>query len=209
MDKRRGPRSVAEFRAVADKHLATYTDPARTYAFATYDQAAIHDGPITAADVLMANLLSLRLGWREVTPVFVEVDGQPTPLRRSLDDALDEARGLPALEECTEEQAAMPRLAHANWMAWGHPRDGRKRAWTEVTVSKVLHRLSPNIPIVDSVVGKFYGVKGGAVFRQRLRQDLIANRGWLEELAAQYQVRGQPMALTRVADIVIWMELRR
>jgi hypothetical protein len=199
---------VAELRDIADDRLAKYTDVAGRYPFATYDQTPIHDGPITAADVLMANLLSLRLDWRNVVPVFAEVEGERTPLRNALDAALEEARGLPALEECTEEQAAMPKLAHANWMAWEYPREGPKRAWTKVTVSKVLHRLAPNIPLVDSVVCRFYGVSGGVDFRQMLRNDLIANRDWLGELAQRYEVREQPMALTRVADIVIWMEKR-
>ena len=54
---------------VAAEYLDEFTDPSEHYAFATYDQAAVHDGPLTAAGFLMANLLSLQLGWRDVIPL--------------------------------------------------------------------------------------------------------------------------------------------
>jgi hypothetical protein len=65
-------RSISEFRSDPRLRdfLNTYTHPDGEYAFATYDQSAIHDGPLTAADILMANLLSLRLTWQDVTPLF-------------------------------------------------------------------------------------------------------------------------------------------
>src|SRR5215470_8622793 len=69
---RRRPRSLSELRPGAEKHLDGFTDPTKLYAFATYDRAEVHEGPLTAADVLMANLLSLRLGWRDVIPLFTE-----------------------------------------------------------------------------------------------------------------------------------------
>src|SRR2546425_761347 len=112
-------------------YLDHYTDPARPYAYATYDQAAAHDGPITATDVLMVNLLSLRFSWREVLPLFT-----------TLDD------------------------------------------------SRVL---------TSSATHKPYDV------RQQMRADIIANREWMEALAPRSPVRGGPMPLTRMADILIWM----
>jgi hypothetical protein len=50
----------------------------------------------------MANLLSLKLGWRDVTPLFAAGNTPPVRLRQALDAALTEARGLPALFTSTE-----------------------------------------------------------------------------------------------------------
>ncbi|TWD73128.1 hypothetical protein FB561_7013 [Kribbella amoyensis] len=202
MGRNKQPRSVGELKDSAERHLKEYTDPTKSYAFRTYDEAAIHTDELTPADVLMANLLSLRLTWREVTPLFAEGSGPSQELRLALDDALAEARDLPPLEDCTVEQAAMPALRTANDLTAKVPR------WTMVTVSKVLHRLAPTVPIIDSSIRAFYGSEHGGELRQRIRADLIANRAWLSDLAVEFPVRKQPMALTRVADIVIWMDSR-
>lgn len=194
-----------QFRSRAASYLDHYTDPLRPYAYATYDQAPIHDGPVTASDVLMVNLLSLSFTWREVLPLFTAADDQYTRLRRMLDAALDEARALPALEDCTEEQASMPALRDVNEYAMRiRPTSGRN-LWGRVAVSKVLHRLSPNIPLVDSRVLTFYATAYAGDVRQLMRADIIANREWMTELAPRYPVRGAPMPLTRMADILIWM----
>src|SRR5215468_4084241 len=97
---RRSPRSIAELRLAAVAYLDEFTDPRGSYAYMTYDQSAVHMGPITAADVLMANLLGLKLGWRDVIPLFAADDTPPARLRQALDAALTEARSLPALEDC-------------------------------------------------------------------------------------------------------------
>jgi len=206
---RQRPRSVAELRPVADQYLHAYTDPAGPYAFVTYDLAEVHDGPLTASDVLMANLLGLRLGWRDVVPLFADNDSAPSRLRRALDAALAEARNLPPLEDCDDTQVEMPALRMANELAYLTLFPGRsKRPWTAVTVSKVLHRLSRNVPLVDSTVKKFYGSQWAGTLRKAIRDDLDQNRGWLAELAAQHDARGQPMPLTRSADILIWMDAK-
>jgi uncharacterized protein DUF6308 len=204
---RRSPRSLAELRPTAQEHLDRYTDPAGSYAFATYDQAEVHDGPITAADVLMANLLSLQLGWRDVIPLFADTDSPQCHLRHALNAVLVEARALPALEDCDDVQIEMPALRRANELAHQTSFPGRKRSrWTAVTVSKVLHRLARNVPLVDSTVRSFYRSGYAGVIRKLIRDDLVLNHGWLTDLADGYHIRGQPMALTRVADILIWMD---
>jgi hypothetical protein len=159
----------------------------------------------------MANLLSLRLRWHDVIPLFASGSTQQfAPLRIALDDALAEARRLPPLEDCTTEQAAMPALRHANETAKkvGPYKPGKPRGWTIVTVSKVLHRLSPNIPIIDSTVLRFYGTTYAGRVRSRMREDLARNRDWMEPIAKDYPVRGRPLPLTRMADILIWMDAR-
>jgi hypothetical protein len=203
---RRRPRSLSELRPGAEEHLEKFTDTTELYAFATYDRAEVHDGPLTAADVLMANLLSLRLGWRDVIPLFVEADTPETALRRALDAALDEARALPPLEDCDDIQVKMPALASAN-EATELAFEGREpRIWTAVTVSKVLHRLARNVPLIDSRVRRFYHLTWASDIRKELRDDIRLNRAWLEPLAARYPIHRKPMPLTRVADILIWME---
>jgi hypothetical protein len=205
---RRNPRSLSELRSRAADYLDEFTDSSGPYAFATYDQAAVHDGPLTAADVLMANLLSLRLGQRDVIPLFAETDTPETALRQALDAALDEARSLPALEDCDDVQVKMPALAAAN-EATELAFQGRKpRPWTPVTVSKVLHRLARNVPLVDSKVRRFYHLRWASDIRRELRDDIGRNRPWLEAIAPRYPVRDVPMPLTRVADILIWMSER-
>ncbi|GAA1795954.1 hypothetical protein GCM10009835_12470 [Planosporangium flavigriseum] len=195
----------------APEYLDAYTDPAGNYAFTTYDQAPIHDGPLTAADVLMANLLSLHLGWSDVVPLFSTAQTLFTRLRQALDAALVEARRLPCLEDCDDVQVAMPALRNANETAWATDPfvPYRHRTWTDVTVSKVLHRLAPTVPIIDSSVKAFYATAKAEDIRKRMRNDLNANRDWMAGLAGSYPVRGQAMPLTRVADILIWMDGRR
>jgi len=208
---RRPVRSLGEFEddPRVERYLGRYTDPAGCYAFVTYDQAPIHGGPVTAGDVLMANLLSLRLGWEDVIPLFALGEERPyAGLRRALDEALDAARRLPALECCTAEEARMPSLRSANEIAYAiEPHSAESpRSWTAVTVSKVLHRLSRNIPIIDSRVRSFYGSRWAGIIRARLHEDLVRNRGWMTPIAERYAVRGDPLPLTRMADILIWMD---
>ena len=202
---RRNPRSLSELRSCAAEYLDEFTDPSEHYAFATYDQAAVHDGPLTAADVLMANLLSLQLGWRDVIPLFAGGDTPETALRRALDDALEEARSLPALEDCNDVQVNMPALASANEMARVAFEGRKPKRWTAVTVSKVLHRLVRNVPLIDSRVKMFYRLTWASDIRRQLRNDIRRNRIWLEDIASHYMIHGDPMPLTRVADILIWM----
>ena len=200
--------TFSDFEPHARRYLDRYTAPGLPYAYATYDQQPAHAGPVTAADVLMVNLLSLRFTWREVLPLFTANDDQYTQLRRMLDAALDEARALPQLSDCTTEQASMPALRAVNEHAQKiRPPDSRRNQWGLVAVSKVLHRLSPNIPLVDSRVLAYYATRYAGDVRELMRADLVANRDWMTALAPDYPVRGAPMPLTRMADILIWMSV--
>ena len=102
----------------------------------------------------------------------------------------------------------MPALRRANetTKTVGTYRSGKPRSWTIVTVSKVLHRLSPNIPIIDSHVKRFYATTWAGKIRSRMRVDLVRNRAWMAPIVREYPVRGQPLPLTRMADILIWMD---
>jgi hypothetical protein len=154
----------------------------------------------------MANLLSLRLGWRDVIPLFAQADTPETALRRALDAALDEARSLPALEDCDDIQVKMPALASANEATKLAFNERKPKRWSPVTVSKVLHRLARNVPLIDSKVRDFYDSKWASVIRRELRDDIRQNRAWLDVTAARYPIHNAPMPLTRLADILIWMD---
>jgi len=156
----------------------------------------------------MANLLSLQLGWRDVIPLFAAGDTPETALRQALDAALEEARSLPALEDCDDVQVKMPALALANEMAELAFKGRKRKPWTAVTVSKVLHRLVRNVPLIDSKVRTFYRLTWASDIREGLRDDICRNRIWLEGIASHYPVHDGPMPLTRTADILIWMSAR-
>ncbi|MGB9036241.1 MAG: hypothetical protein WCC45_17145, partial [Paeniglutamicibacter sp.] len=70
--------SLGSLRGVAQRKLDRYTSKTLGYAFNTYDLQGDSDFPLTPADVLMANLLSLRLSARDVIPLFTDGDG-PAP----------------------------------------------------------------------------------------------------------------------------------
>lgn len=194
---------LASLKGVAQEKLDRYTSITAGYAFNTYDNRGELDLPITPADVLMANLLSLRLSGNNVIPLFIDGDGPAQYLREMLDNALVELRDaesfesydtLSKLEQATESLAAAD--AAARQVKW----------WTAVTVSKVLHRRRPHIvPLIDSRVRSFYGAKTPQQVRQALWEDIRENIDWLSELASTKNTPdGRRISLLRVADILIW-----
>lgn len=183
--------------------MAAYTDLGGSYAFATYDCAAVQDGPLTPADVLMANLLSLRLGWQHVVPLFADRDGPGRDLRIALDTALVELKNAGPFESYETHDAlecAVASLASANEATAQIP------GWTGVTVSKVLHRRRPHIvPIVDSRIRAFYGTRTMPTLRAALWEDIRENAEALTDLAQQFpRTDGTALSLLRIADILIW-----
>lgn len=183
-----------------EQRIAAYTDPRSNYAFATYDCSNVQEGPLTPADVLMANLLSLRLGWRQVVPLFADREGPERDLRLALDTALDalrDARPYESYERLDELEHAVSDLRAANEAT------ERVAGWTAVTVSKVLHRRRPHIvPIIDSRVREFYGTRKTRSVRAALWHDIRENATKLEGLSRRPD--GTTLSLLRVADILIW-----
>jgi len=81
-----------------------------------------------------------------------------------------------------------------------------------VAVTKILHRKRPNlVPINDSRVRKFYGVKNSyAPLFAAIHRDLQDRETMkmLSDLAAPYTgLDGRPMSVLRALDIVIWMHM--
>lgn len=138
-------RSISELRDHARQILDEYTDGAKHYAFRTYDRAPLNQGDaLLPEDVLAANLLSLKLSWQEVVPLFAKGDGPPQRLLAALNTSLPTLRAAGAFEgyESAEEmQSALAPVARANEATVG------VEGWTQVTVSKVLHRHAPHVVI--------------------------------------------------------------
>lgn len=198
--------TLADLRAQAEPTVRDYTDAAKHFAFRTYDVFPLNQGDsLRGEDVLAANLLSLRLSWPEVIPLFAVGDGPPQQLLEALNAALVQMRKASPYESYASEAdlaAAMEPVAAANRAT------KTVRGWTPVTVSKVLHRHAPHaVPIVDSRVRAFYGVRAGqeAELRQRLWRDVRANVEWLAPLAeATSTPDGRTLSVLRLADILIW-----
>ncbi|MCB5281384.1 hypothetical protein BJQ89_01129 [Arthrobacter sp. ES1] len=189
--------------------MKAYTAPAAHFAFATYDVQTDIRSPLAPSDVLMANLLSLKLGWQEVVPLFSEGDGAAQELRQKLDVALSELAETKPFEDfdsIEELERSVASLAVANAATTDVPQ------WTPTTVSKVLHRRRPQIvPLNDSYVRRFYVVKNteSRLLREALWKDLRENRGWMSELASTVRTTdGRRLTLLRLADILIWMDTR-
>jgi hypothetical protein len=166
-------------------------------------------GSLTPADVLMANLLSLKLGWEEVVPLFAEGDGPAQSLREKLNIALTELAGTEHFEDydsVEKLETAVASLAAANAATT------KVKNWTPTTVSKVLHRRRPHIvPLNDSYVRAFYCVKTteSKLLRETLWRDLQGNKEWMSELASTVRTPdGRKLTLLRLADILIWMDMR-
>lgn len=201
--------SLSSLRTSSESALAAFTDPSGHYAFRTYDAAPLNTSDhLRPEDILMANLLSLRLGWRDVTPLFADaaVDAPPTVLRTALDRALVQLRPAPAFEDYSsvdEMQTALEPVAEANRATKAVSN------WTPVTVSKVLHRHAPqSVPLEDSRVREFYGTSKGqsGALRQRMWEDIQENIGWLGPLASSTRrPDGRPLTVLRLTDILIWM----
>lgn len=149
----------------------------------------------------------MRLTWKEVIPLFAEGSGPEQRLLLALDAALRDlrdAKPLESYESLDALEAAVGSLAAANDATAG------VKNWTPVTVSKVLHRRRPSIvPINDSRVRKFYGVKKteSVQLRAALWKDIRENQDWLQPLADNTKTPdGRQLSLLRLADILIWSD---
>lgn len=207
--------SIGELRGVASSRLNEYTNRAGSFAFNTYDVAPPNPGgPLRAEDILVANLLSLRLGWREVTPLFAELPesgsgpagdktGAPQTLLARMNGAIVSMRSAPPFEEIESEaelKSIFKPLVAANEAALS------VSGWTAVTVSKVLHRhLHHIVPIVDSRVRRFYRTHAPEKLRTAMWKDVRENREWLSGLAREYRTSDQrALTVLRLVDIIIW-----
>lgn len=199
-------RTLADLEPTAAAKLGEYTDPTRHYAFRTYDVVPENrSGSLLPEDILLANLLSLRLSWKEVIPLFATGDGPAQDLLAALNHAVGDLAEAPPFESYSTVKAmhaALEPVAAANRATKS------VTGWTPVTVSKVLHRFAPHaVPLVDSRVRAFYGVRVGQEkdLRARLWADVRKNLAWLQPIARRCSTPdGRELTVLRLTDILIW-----
>lgn len=209
-------KSLEARRETARARVDDYTNPRKHYAFHTYDLSPLNKGmALRPEDILAANLLSLRLGWRQVIPLFAdrvdadtadaEAQNAPQELLARMNEALAALQPAPPFETI-ESEAELEEVFAPLAMADEATRS--VTGWTAVTVSKVLHRHAPHIiPIVDSRVRAFYDVRPRqeSELRLRLWHDVTTNLGWLRPLASEYTTsEGRELTVLRLVDILIW-----
>lgn len=84
---------------------------------------------------------------------------------------------------------------------------------TSVAATKILHRKRPSlVPINDSLVREFFGVKRGYPALFLALHDELSDgevRVELERIALRYKgIDGRCMSVLRALDIIVWMEMR-
>lgn len=208
--------NLGSLRDCASRHLARYTDVNGDRAFRTYDSQG-DPSTLTPLDCLAPALLSVRIGWQQIIPLF-RPSGPAATVLKAMQAVLDDPR-------CTTADFIHVDLSAANgpWSRVdtaicssgdspnGNPLSGLKA----VAVTKILHRKRPNlVPIFDSQVFKFYfgsapppGAYGDTPRRlwPVLQADLRTNRTWLANLAAPVRTADhRSLSVLRAADVVIW-----
>jgi Family of unknown function (DUF6308) len=208
--------TIADLRGCAAMHLARYTDADGDRAFRVYDRQG--DPTIIAPlDCLAPALLSVRVDWRQVIPLF-QPSGPGAVVMKAMQAVLDDPGCSRAsfldIDLCDGDgpwALVDAAIRSSGGCGQGNPVPGLKA----VGVSKILHRKRPAlIPIFDRWVYQFYlgapppvGSYGKASRRlwPLLQADLRANRAWLASLAAPVQTPdGRRLSVLRAADIIIW-----
>lgn len=198
---------MVELRGCARAHLDRYTDRNGPRAFWTYDRG---DGglELTPLDCLAPNLLSMRVDYRLVVPLFAS-EGDSSDLLAAMNslllmDGVSEARFLEQdLSADDGHWGAVRSVLRAT-----EPVTGLSAVWA----TKVLHRKLPNlVPVYDGKVYEFYfgtkpsGRRAPGRFFSALHSDLLSSEPWLAELVSTYWTADRrPLSVLRAADIVIW-----
>jgi hypothetical protein len=195
--------SIADLENCAETHLREYMNPSSEFAFNTYDRLYGSSDVLTPLDCFAPNLLSLSLRNIHVIPLFQDDNGAPAALLAAMQRVLDKTTAkeptFSGLTTIDDEPLQLIRDANL--------RTDPVRQWTAVTVSKVLHRLRPQlVPVYDSLVRGFYGVSNNPFsFYRKLHADMRANRDMLTELiSGKFTPDHRPLSDLRALDIVIW-----
>jgi hypothetical protein len=148
----------------------------------------------------------MRLGHRSVIPLFQDTDSPATRLRIAIQEVLDATRsqdvGFDSLTAIGEWPFSLVLAAT--------DRTVDVFGWRGVAVTKVLHRLRPDlVPLVDSVVQAFYGQPGFPGIFAALHKDVVTNRELLTTLVnGRTTPDGRPLSILRALDIVLWCHER-
>lgn len=201
--------TLATLRPCAAAHLARYLDPDHpggARAFHAYDGDDRPD-TLTATDLLAPVLLSVRMTYADVVPMY-STTGPHRQLRQAIEDVLTDhdSRSADFLSlDLTDPHGPWARVRAA--FEASYP----VRNLKTVAVSKILHRKRPHlVPIYDRQLHRFYfhtlPVKWRAHERlwPVLQQDLNRHQPWLAHLRDTHQPRtGPQLTLLRTADIII------
>ncbi|MGY1709119.1 DUF6308 family protein [Geodermatophilus sp. SYSU D00758] len=215
--KRRTPidPSIAALRACAEKHLDHYTDRNGPRAFWTYDRLGDPDA-LTPLDCLAPALLSVRIDYHQVVPLFQEDCAGADVLKR-LQAVLDVSAREPVdfLDLDLDDADGPWQHVDAALIACGEARGRGVPRLKAVAATKILHRKRPAfVPIFDREIYRFYFGRRPPIGAYKeaprrlwpvLQADLRASRSWLEKLAATKRTPDdRPLSPLRAADIVIW-----
>ncbi|MFI2424142.1 DUF6308 family protein [Streptomyces sp. NPDC018955] len=208
-------RTIGTLRGCAEKHLQTYTDPRGLRAFHTYDWQGDPER-LSPLDCLAPALLSVRIGYKQVVPLF-HPDGPGAEVLQAMEAVLADKACMTAdfLDVTLDPSTGPWSLVDRALVATGEAGGTGLPAFKAVAVTKILHRKRPNlVPIFDSSIYQFYvGEKpvAGAykdtprrlwpLFQGALRRE----RDWLQDLIVPIRKPdGRPLSLLRAADIIIW-----
>lgn len=198
-----GKAVLADLRTCARAHIEHYTDPNSGRAFQAYDLLGDPDH-LRPTDLLAPALLDAPVRGRDVIEML-KPDGAYHRLFIAMEAVLsDEAALAAALEDQDFRASSGPwALVAAALEASSETRNIKASK-----VTKILHRKRPSlVPIFDRRVAGAYGVSAQTpwLFWPLFRDDVLANRDWLVEVAADYQTPdGRTLSHLRAADIIIW-----
>jgi hypothetical protein len=160
-------------------------------------------------DCLAPALLSVRIDWQQVIPLFAP-DNPGATILSAMQAVLDHPDSA-TTDFLTVDLDATTGAWHtvdAAILASGEADEVGLKNFKAVAVTKILHRKRPQlVPIFDSLVYAFFvgqrppaGPYREAPRRlwQLMQPDLVANQQWLEDLAAGTRTaEGRPLTLLR------------
>ncbi|MFF3885314.1 DUF6308 family protein [Streptomyces sp. NPDC001914] len=208
-------RTVGSLRGCAERHLQTYTDPRGPRAFRTYDWQGDPER-LSPLDCLAPALLSVRIGYKQVVPLF-RPDGPGAEVLQAMEAVLaDRACATADFLDVTLDPYTGPwSLVDRALVATGEAGGMGLLDFKAVAVTKILHRKRPAlVPIFDSSIYQFdlgeKPVPGGYKDTPRrlwplLQTDLRRHRDWIQDLIVRIRTPDErPLSLLRAADIIIW-----
>jgi hypothetical protein len=201
--------SVKDLTSCASRHMTHYVE---ARAFNAYDRVG-DPRSLSPTDCLAPNLLSMKLGWRDIVPMFTAHAGdQPSPhavLYEAMAAVLTaDPDSSVRFEDLDLEEAGSPWSVVRAAMAASEP----VRGLTAVAVSKTLHRKRPHlVPIYDSEVFRYYlgrgpsGKRAPKLFWSVVHQDVRDSGEFLAALGAGLSTPdGREVSALRLLDIVVW-----
>ncbi|MFF4147332.1 DUF6308 family protein [Streptomyces sp. NPDC001698] len=208
-------RTIGTLRGCAEKHLQTYIDPRGPRAFRTYDWQG-DPQRLSPLDCLAPALLSVRMGYKQVIPLF-RPDGPGAEVLQAMEAVLASNACTTAdfLDVTLDPSTGPWSLVDRALVATGEASGTGLPDFKAVAVTKILHRKRPNlVPIFDSSIYQFYvgekPVAGAYKDTPRrlwplLQADLRRQRDWIEDLIVPIRTPDErPLSLLRAADIIIW-----